>query len=120
VRAQYFQTIAGATRDRTPLGVCPAISTHLLSTTIRQRNVGASFFYFIIFIARCELPRLGSGGGTRPFPRDEAWRNSTEIQQSGHAPRSGPYVYFFGHFSNIVRIFSTMSEKIQAISDKVS
>jgi len=27
-----------------------------------------------------------------PFRRKRAWRNSTEIQQSDHAPRSGPEV----------------------------
>jgi len=27
-----------------------------------------------------------------PFRGMEAWRNSTETQQSGHAPRSGPEV----------------------------
>jgi len=32
----------------------------------------------------------GGGGTTRPLPRDGAWRNSTETQKSGHAPRSGP------------------------------
>jgi len=32
------------------------------------------------------------GGATRPLPRDGVWRNSTETQQSEHAPRSGPEV----------------------------
>jgi len=31
----------------------------------------------------------GGSGATRPLPRVEAWRNSTE---SGHAPRSGPEI----------------------------
>jgi len=33
----------------------------------------------------------GGGGATRPLPRG-AWSNSTETQQSGHAPRSGPEI----------------------------
>jgi len=32
---------------------------------------------------------LVGGGVSRPLPRDRAWRNSTETQQSGHAPRPG-------------------------------
>jgi len=32
----------------------------------------------------------GGGGATRPLPNEGAWRNYTEAQQSGHAPRSGP------------------------------
>jgi len=32
------------------------------------------------------------GGATRPIPRDGAWRNSTETQQSGHDPRPEPEV----------------------------
>jgi len=34
----------------------------------------------------------GGGGATRPIPGMGAWRNSTETQQSGHAPRSGPKI----------------------------
>jgi len=34
----------------------------------------------------------GGGGATRILPRDGGVRNSTETQQSGHAPRSGPQV----------------------------
>jgi len=38
-------------------------------------------------------PWVKSGGGaTDPFRGMEAWRNSTETQQSGNAPRSGPEV----------------------------
>jgi len=31
-------------------------------------------------------------GATDPFREMEMWKNSTEIQQLGHAPRSGPEV----------------------------
>ena len=32
----------------------------------------------------------GGGGFTRPLPRDGAWFNTTEPQQSGDPPRAGP------------------------------
>jgi len=34
----------------------------------------------------------GGGGATHPFRGMGAWKNSTETQQSGHVPRSGPEV----------------------------
>jgi len=45
-------------------------------------------------VPRNSLTLLSGGGATRPLPRDGGgeWRNSTEVQQFGHAPRSGPKV----------------------------
>jgi len=35
---------------------------------------------------------LGSGGASRPLPRDGARRNSVETQESGYASRYGPEI----------------------------
>jgi len=57
-------------------------------------SVVIAWLHFILLAVNTlnQGPNHGGGGAIRPLPRDGVWRNSTEIQQSGHAPRSGPEV----------------------------
>jgi len=55
-------------------------------------NISVKISVEILISTDIQMVKYDGGGATRPLPRDGGVEESTETQQSGHAPRSGPEV----------------------------